>query len=108
MDFRQHKNQLRSRQTPKQHFCLINLFIQMHTRNWISVKEKMQGSYLLMLRHYLTRSLMVPVKHLKKEIVMKWKAKSLQAEKTVSYQMEKMISISVHLAGERFDMLKLK
>src|SRR6187399_3447164 len=108
MDSRQHKNQLQFRQTPKQHSCLINLFIRTHIRNWISVKEKMQGSCLPMLKHYLQKSLTAPVKHLKKEIVMKWMAKSLQEEKTVSYRMEKIISISAHLTGEHFGMLRLK
>src|SRR6186713_999658 len=108
MDFPQHKNQLQFRQIPKQHSCLINLFIPMHTPNWISVKEKMPASCLLMPKLCLTKSPMAQVKHLKKEIVMKWREKSLQGERTVSYRMEKMLSISVHLAGEHFGMLKLK
>src|SRR5437762_11306418 len=84
MDSREYKNQLRSRQIPKQHSCLINLIIQMHTRNWISAKEKMRASYLRMLKHCSMKNLMALVKHLKKEIVMKWMGKLLQAEKTRS------------------------
>src|SRR5204863_3971687 len=107
-DFPQHKNQLRFRQIPKRHSFLINLFIQMHTRNWILVKERMRESYLLMPKLYLMKNLMARVRHLKKEIEMKWKVKLLLAEKTVSYRMEKMVRISVHLTGERFVILKLK